>query len=122
MATPQAKKSIPQGSSPGKKTPPPKAVPGAFPKIRVTVMDTCGQQCIHRVGDTFEFTNPYSHPLKMCEVMAAILEPYILAHSLGEVDWKPEAPNPPLGEKDKEKGLVYCPSKGGVVLKIEKIE
>ena len=113
MAAPKTKKKE------VKATPPSSHI---FPKIRVTVLDTCGQKCVHKTGDTFEFTNPYSHPIKMCEVMAAILEPYILAHSLGEVDWKPDAPNPQLSEKDKEKGLVYCPSKGGVVLKIERID
>lgn len=122
MAHPRTKKPVPKRTVPGKAAKPPQPSSRSFPKIRVTVLDTCGQKCVHQEGDTFEFTNPYSHPLKMCEIMAAILEPYILAHSLGEVDWKPEEPNPPLSEQDKEKGLVYCPSKGGIVLKIEKIE
>lgn len=113
---------VPKTKTKKKDSPAAKPLSGSVHKIRVTVVDTCGQNCIHQAGEVFKFTNPYSHPIKMCEVLAAILEPYVLAHSLGEVDWKPEEPNPPLSEKDKDKGLVYCPSKGGIVLKIEKID
>jgi len=73
--------------------------------IQVTMIEKCGK-CMHSVGDTFRYENPYEKPSNLCNALKHVLDLYTWRITLGFPSWE---------EDDGNVYRIHCPSKKGTV-------
>jgi uncharacterized repeat protein (TIGR04076 family) len=79
-------------------------------ELKITVVTKYGE-CPHKVGDSWQLPYALIHPKGLCHDAHYALLPYLGIASAGGKSW----------EKDGT-WLIHCPSKKGVVFKIERLD
>ncbi len=80
-------------------------------RIRIRMVEKTGK-CIHELGETYYYENPYKKPEGVCNALLHVLDLYTWKTALGFPSWDP---------KDRKVYLIHCPSKKGTVWEVKKV-
>jgi uncharacterized repeat protein (TIGR04076 family) len=70
------------------------------------------EECIHNLGDTFIYENPYKKPEGVCNALLHVLELYTWRVAFGFPSWNSE---------DRKVHRIHCPDAKGTVWEMRRI-
>lgn len=78
--------------------------------LEIKMVEKIGK-CIHNLGDTYVYENPYKKPDGVCNALLHVLDLYTWRAALGFPSWEAD---------DRTVFRIHCPSKKGTVWEMRK--